>query len=69
MPDFESLKNATGIVTKPPRTLLKIEASLQSGGKELILNKWALKARSQVMLVPTIQMVGIVVRYEPIDRR
>ena len=40
MLDFESSKNATHIVLKPPRTLTKIEASLQSGQKELILNKW-----------------------------
>ena len=35
MPDLESLKNVTCIVTKPPRTPMKIKASLQSGQKEL----------------------------------
>ena len=69
MPEFESSKNAMCIVTKPPFTLTKIEESLQSGRKELILNKWALQARSQVTLVLTIQMVDAVVRYEPTDRR
>ena len=38
MPDLESSKYATCIVTKPPRILTKIEASLQSGQKEYLVN-------------------------------
>ena len=62
---FESLKNAMRIFKKPPRTLTKIEASLQSGRKELILNKWALQAKTPGSIVPPHGQVDSTVGFKP----